>query len=53
MTDITIQKKIEAIQRITSEALKSREAATKILTDAGILKKDKEVKKIEPKKKEE
>jgi hypothetical protein len=38
MTTQSIQKQIEAIKRITEEALKSKESARKILIDAGIIK---------------
>jgi hypothetical protein len=38
MSSATIQKQIDAIQRITAEALKTPESAKKILLDAGIIK---------------
>jgi hypothetical protein len=38
MSPTAIQHQIEAIQRITAEALKSKESAKKILVDAGIMK---------------
>ena len=38
MTVQSIQKQIEAIKRITNEALKSKESTRKILVDAGIIK---------------
>jgi hypothetical protein len=40
MSTATIQKQIDAIQRITAEALKTPESAKKILLDAGIIKAD-------------
>jgi hypothetical protein len=51
MTPEAAKKKIEAIERITAEALKSKESAKKILIDAGIMK-DKLQTKKEDKKKE-
>ena len=41
MTQIAIQIQIEAINRATEKALKSRESALKLLLDAGILKAEK------------
>ena len=38
MTQIAIIKQIEAIKKVTEEALKSKEAAHKFLVDAGIVK---------------
>lgn len=49
MSATAIQHQVEAIQRITAEALKSRESAKKILIDAGIIKED--TKKSDKKKK--
>jgi hypothetical protein len=40
MSSAAIQKQIDAIQRITAEALKTPESARKILVDAGIIKAD-------------
>ena len=40
MSSATIQKQIDAIQRITAEALKTPESARKFLIDAGIIKAD-------------
>jgi hypothetical protein len=40
MSSATIQRQIDAIQRITDEALKSKEAARKLLADAGIIKQE-------------
>jgi hypothetical protein len=37
MSPAAIQKQLDAIQRITEEALKSKESARKILVDAGIV----------------
>jgi len=37
MTQIAIAKQIEAIKKVTEEALKSKEAAHKFLVDAGIV----------------
>jgi len=42
MTQIAIAKQIEAIKKVTEEALKSKEAAHKFLVDAGIVKEKKE-----------
>jgi hypothetical protein len=41
MAQITVQEQINAIQKVTQEALKSKEAAHKFLIDAGIIKEDK------------
>ncbi len=41
MTQEIIQKKINAIERITAEALKSKDSAKKILVSAGIIKDEK------------
>ena len=38
MTDIAIQKQIEAIKKANFEARKSKETARKFLLDAGIIK---------------
>ena len=38
MSPAAIQNQIDAIERITAEALKSKESARKILEDAGIIK---------------
>lgn len=38
MTDEQIKKQIEAIQKATAKACKSKRAARKFLTDAGIIK---------------
>jgi hypothetical protein len=40
MSSTTIQKQIEAMQRITAEAAKTKESAKKLLVDAGILKEE-------------
>jgi hypothetical protein len=40
MSSADIQNQIDAIQRITTEALKTRESARKILVDAGIVKEE-------------
>jgi hypothetical protein len=37
MTQISIDQQIEAIRKVTAEALKSKESALKILRDAGII----------------
>lgn len=42
MTQIAINKQIEAIKKATEEALKSKESARKFLVDAGIIKDKKE-----------
>lgn len=41
MTQITIQTQIEAVKKATEKALQSKESALKFLTDAGILKDEK------------
>jgi hypothetical protein len=41
MTQIAIQRQIEAIEQATAEALKSKESARQFLIDAGIIKDDK------------
>ena len=41
MTQIAIQKQIEAIIQVTKEASKTKESARQFLIDAGILKVDK------------
>jgi hypothetical protein len=38
MTQIAIDQQIEAIRKVTTEALKSKESALKFLRDAGIIK---------------
>jgi hypothetical protein len=38
MTQIAIDQQIEAIHKVTTEALKSKESALKFLRDAGIIK---------------
>ncbi len=38
MTQAAVQKQIKAIEKVTAEALKSKETAKQILIDAGILK---------------
>lgn len=40
----TAQQQIEAIKRVTEEALKSKESALKLLVDAGIVKEEKKPK---------
>jgi hypothetical protein len=42
MTDADIQKMLDAIERGTAKALKSKEASRKFLVDAGIIKETKE-----------
>jgi hypothetical protein len=51
MTDLAIQKQIDAIKRATTEALKSKESARKFLIDAGILKEKNTTKSSSAKKK--
>lgn len=41
MTQLTVNQQIEAIQKVTQEALKSKETAHKFLVDAGIIKEKK------------
>lgn len=41
MTQIAINKQIEAINQVTREALKTKESALKFLVDAGIVKEKK------------
>jgi hypothetical protein len=38
MTQIAINQQIEAIKKVTQEALKTKESALKFLVDAGIVK---------------
>jgi hypothetical protein len=38
MTQTAIQEQIEAIRKVTEEALKTKESALKFLIDAGIIK---------------
>jgi hypothetical protein len=42
MTQIAINQQIEAIKKVTQEALKTKESALKFLVDAGIVKEKKE-----------
>lgn len=42
MTQIAIQKQLEAIKVVTEKALRSKEASRKILIDAGIIKEKKD-----------
>jgi hypothetical protein len=49
MTDFAIQQQIQAIRNATDRATKSRAAARKFLTDAGIVSKDKPQKKSDKK----
>lgn len=42
MTQIAIQKQLDAISTVTEKALKSKEASRQILINAGILKGDKQ-----------
>ncbi|HTE34704.1 MAG TPA: hypothetical protein VK666_30200 [Chryseolinea sp.] len=37
MTQITVEQQIEAIKKVTAEALKSKESARQFLIDAGII----------------
>jgi hypothetical protein len=41
MTQIAINQQIEAIKKVTQEALKTKESALKFLVDAGIIKEKK------------
>ncbi|MBP6024507.1 hypothetical protein [Ferruginibacter sp.] len=43
MTQIAINQQIEAIKKVTQEALKTKESALKFLVDAGIVKEKKDV----------
>ena len=42
MTEIAIQRQIEAIKQATQEALRTKESALKFLIDAGIVKEKKD-----------
>ncbi len=42
MTQIAINQQIEALKKVTREALKTKESALKFLVDAGIVKEKKE-----------
>ncbi len=42
MTQIAIDQQVEAIKKVTQEALKTKESALKFLIDAGIIKEKKE-----------
>lgn len=50
MTDIAIQRQIDAIKRVAEEALKSKESSLKFLIDAGIIKEESKRPRRQPKK---
>jgi hypothetical protein len=50
MTDAAIQRQIEVIKKINSEARKSKETAKKFLIDAGIIKEKPSIKSVKKKK---
>ncbi len=50
MTQIAVKTQVEAIKKATAKALKSKEAALKFLTDAGIIKEEKSQKSTKEKK---
>jgi hypothetical protein len=52
MTQIAIQAQVDAIKKVTQEALKSKETALKFLVDAGIVQEDSSSKQSTPQKEE-